>query len=63
MKSTIMKLHLCVLSLLLPGAALGEGTTPPFNEQRNLYFGDTTIHNPGTVYLNLETAVGREKDV
>ena len=39
-----MRLQLCVLSLLLATTAHGEGTTAAFNEQRNLYFGDTHVH-------------------
>jgi hypothetical protein len=39
-----MRLQLCVLSLLLATTVRGEGTTAVFNEQRNLYFGDTHVH-------------------
>lgn len=44
MKNTIMKLPLCVLSLFCVATTHGEGTTTSFNEQRNLYFGDTHVH-------------------
>ncbi|MEH6549579.1 MAG: DUF3604 domain-containing protein [Pseudomonadales bacterium] len=41
---TMIRLQLCILSLLLAATAHSEGTTPSFNEQRNLYFGDTHVH-------------------
>lgn len=44
MKKTIMKLQLCILSLLVAATAHSEGTTAAFNEHRNLYFGDTHVH-------------------